>query len=73
MQEDDGGTRLDHVVMNGYHIETMLTKRLENPVDFVFEHGHITCHSCSLVVAHEGSPRVQAHPRVDQGAHLSEL
>src|SRR5438093_4208377 len=73
MQEDDGRTRSVHVMMNGYHTNAMHTKRLENPIYFVFEHSHIACHSRILIVPNEGGPRVQAHASVDQSSHFFEL
>src|SRR5882757_7366322 len=65
MQEDHHGPSFDHVIMDGNHVDAVLSKGLQNRSDFAFKHGYIASDRGVLVGTYESSPGVEAHPRID--------
>src|SRR2546427_12179133 len=70
VQEIDGGLRRSHVLVNGDHIDAVPTERLQYRRDLVREHGHVARDGCVLIRTDECDPGVQAHSRIDGGAHF---
>ena len=68
VEEYDVRPRIDHMLVNGNDVETVLPERFQNRLHFVFEHRDIARNHCLVFAAGESGPGVQAHPRSDRRA-----
>jgi len=73
MQEIDCRLRSGHVVMDRYHVQAIRAKCFEHRSDLLCSHGNIASNLSVCIAAVEGSPGIQAHARIDRGAHFFEL
>src|SRR5258708_3362319 len=73
MKKYDLRLRAEHVLMDGDHLKLVLAQDFEHRIDFTLQHRHVARYGRVLICANEGSPRIEAHARIDSRTHLADL
>jgi len=70
VKEDNYGLRAEHVVMDRHDVEIVGAQGFQHALDLRFAHGDVARDLRIGVSAGKSGPGIQAHARVDRGAHL---